>query len=174
MMIFVIGQAPFDGWRHHLSPSSKGHYGCWAAASYGFLLPQAAPAAKRQSTTLSGQRPLSNLRTLRTFGAKGSVNPHAKGVSKGDTTTLSRKAAVKLQNLKNLRGGAPSTFYCKPGPQRGLYHSSSPQGSSEILSRRMYTFSVSYSICSDQRVTARMRSWVRAHSRRMKVTLSRL
>ena len=31
---------------------------------------------------------LSNFRTLRTFGAKGSVNPHAKGVSKGDTTTL--------------------------------------------------------------------------------------
>ena len=95
-------------------------------------------------------------------------------IAKGDTTTLSRKVAVKLQNLKNLRGGAPSTFLSEPGSPRGLYHSSSPQGSSEILSRRMYTFSVSYSICSDQRVTARMRSWVRAHSRRMKVTLSRL
>ena len=95
-------------------------------------------------------------------------------IAKGDTTTLSRKVAVKLQNLKNLRGGAPSTFSCEPGSPRGLYHSSSPQGSSEMLSRRMYTFSVSYSICSDQRVTARMRSWVRAHSRRMKVTLSRL
>ena len=122
----------------------------------------------------SAAKRLSNFRTLRTFGAKGSVNPHAKGVSKGDTTTLSSGGAVKLQNLKTLRGEAPSTFSCEPGSPRGLYHSSSPQGSSEMLSRRMYTFSVSYSICSDQRVTARMRSWVRAHSRRMKVTLSRL
>ena len=96
-------------------------------------------AAKRQSTTLSGQRPLSNFRTLRPFGAE----PRQ-----------------------------PSSL--NPAVPRVLYHSSSPQGSSEILSRRMYTFSVSYSICSDQRVTARMRSWVRAHSRRMKVTLSRL
>ena len=38
-------------------------------------------------------------------------------IAKGDTTTLSRKAAVKLQNLKNLRGGAPSTFSCEPGSQ---------------------------------------------------------
>ena len=24
------GGAPFGGWRHHLSPSSRGHYGCSA------------------------------------------------------------------------------------------------------------------------------------------------
>ena len=45
---------------------------------------------------------------------------------------------------------------------------------SEIRSKRMYTFSVSYSTCSDHRVTERMRFPVLAYSSRMKVTLSLL
>ena len=49
----------------------------------------------------SAAKRLSNVRTLRTFGAKGPVNPHAKGVSKGDTTTLSGQRP--LSNLRTLR-----------------------------------------------------------------------
>ena len=88
--------------------------------------------------------------------------------------TYSSSKAIPPPFESACQGQAEPSEPFEPGSPRVLYHSSSPQGSSEMLSRRMYTFSVSYSICSDQRVTARMRSWVRAHSRRMKVTLSRL
>jgi hypothetical protein len=60
-----------------------------------------------QPSALKG---LSNFRTLRTFGAKGSVNPHAKGVSKAAATTLGPQGPVKPKNLKNLQGGVLSTF----------------------------------------------------------------
>ena len=62
-----------------------------APASTGFKQPQSGSIkliARRAIPQPSAPEGLSNFRTLRTFGAKGSVNPHAKGVSKGDTNTL--------------------------------------------------------------------------------------
>ena len=86
----------------------------------------------------------------------------------GDTTTLGAKGPVKLKNPPAAKGRSilrtlPSEPY-EPSHRRRVH----------MLSRRMYTFSVSYSTCSDHRVTERMRFPVLAYSSRMKVTLSLL
>ena len=90
---------------------------------------------------------LSNFRTLRTFGAKGSVNPHAKGVSKDDTTTLSRKAAVKPQNPPAHRTGQSlEPFYHDPSRRPvfitdclkcGMYRDSSPEAQNDRVRREI-------------------------------------
>ena len=52
------------------------------------------------------------------------LNPHAIGVSNGDTITLSGEAAVKPENLKNLRPKRPSTLTpqaCQKGREAAPY-----------------------------------------------------
>ena len=85
----------------------------------------------------------------------------------GDTTTLGAKGPVKLKNPPAKGRSILRTFSSEP-------YEPSHRRCVQMLSRRMYTFSVSYSTCSDHRVTERMRFPVLAYSRRMKVTLSLL
>ena len=72
-------------------------------------------AAERQSTTLGAKGPvkLKNPPAVRPVNLK---NPHTAGVSKGNPQPSAQRA-VKLKNLKNLRGEAPSTLTPKACPQ---------------------------------------------------------
>ena len=85
----------------------------------------------------------------------------------GDTTTLGAQGPVKLKNPPAKGRSILRTFPFEP-------YEPSLRRCVQMLSRRMYTFSVSYSTCSDHRVTERMRFPVLAYSSRMKVTLSLL
>ena len=186
MTMFIVEQAPFGGWRHHLAR--------WEACHW-ILSRLTAPYSTAITDSLDSQVASASLRIQFAGVTPVPLLPPAKPGHYGYwaaaameimTVTVITVCAADRRHIYSSPKAIPPPFESacqgqaepsepfEPGSPRGLYHSSSPQGSSEILSRRMYTFSVSYSICSDQRVTARMRSWVRAHSRRMKVTLSRL
>ena len=161
--MLIVEQVPFGGWRHHLCPGGK--------RVTGFSVAQGLP---------TNPVPLPPQLYWGHYGYWAAAAMEIMTVTVITVCAADRRhiysspKAIPPPFEPTCQGQAEPSEPFEPGSPRGLYHSSSPQGSSEILSRRMYTFSVSYSICSDQRVTARMRSWVRAHSRRMKVTLSQL